>query len=120
MIKKVRNTVPWTYIIGDLNDEDVVEICLIMEQKQILKNATPVDTLDSAKKIGLSKLKSHVDKLDKDKFKHVPNGFSSSKSKVDNLNFGKLETTPVDLSKLRNVVKIMSLRRPNMINWLKN
>ena len=75
--------------------------------------------MDSAKKIGLSKLKSHVDKLDKDKFKKVPNGFSSSKSKVDNLNFRKLETTPVDLSKLRNVVKFMSLKRLNMINWLK-
>ena len=24
MIKKVKNTVPWTYIIGDLNGEEIV------------------------------------------------------------------------------------------------
>ena len=23
MIKKVKNTVPWTYVINDLNDEDI-------------------------------------------------------------------------------------------------
>ena len=24
MIKKVKNTVPWTYVINDLNDEDII------------------------------------------------------------------------------------------------
>ena len=26
MIKKVKNNVPWTYVIGDLNDEEIVEM----------------------------------------------------------------------------------------------
>ena len=25
MIKKVKNTVPWTYVINDLNGEEIVE-----------------------------------------------------------------------------------------------
>ena len=35
----------------------------------------------------------------------MPSGLSSLKSNVDKLDIGKLETTPVDLSKLSNVVK---------------
>ena len=35
----------------------------------------------------------------------MPSGLSSLKSKVDKLGIGKLETTPVDLSKLSNAVK---------------
>ena len=40
-----------------------------------------------------------------DKLKIVPNGLSSLKSTVDKFDIGKLESTPVDLSKLNNVVK---------------
>ena len=37
--------------------------------------------------------------------KNVPSGLRSLKNEVDKLDIGKLETTPVDLSKLSNVVK---------------
>ena len=37
--------------------------------------------------------------------KNVPNDLSNLISKVDKLDIGKLETSPVDLSKLSNVVK---------------
>ena len=37
--------------------------------------------------------------------KSIPSSLSSLKSKVDRLNIGKLETPPVDLSKLSNVIK---------------
>ena len=37
--------------------------------------------------------------------KNVPTNLSNLKSKVDKLDIGKLETTPVDLRKLSNVVK---------------
>ena len=43
--------------------------------------------------------------MDIDKLKNVPSNLSSLKSKVDKLDIGKLETTPVDLSKLSNIVK---------------
>ena len=39
------------------------------------------------------------------KLKTVQSGLSSSKSKVDKLDIGQLETTPADLSKLGDVVK---------------
>ena len=40
-----------------------------------------------------------------DKLEKVPNDLSSLKSKVGELDIGKFETTPVDFSKLSNVVK---------------
>ena len=51
--------------------------------KADLKNATPVDTSKFAKNFDLASLKQELDKLD----------------------MGKLETTPVDLSKVGDVVK---------------
>ena len=48
-----------------------------MQQKQILKNATGVDTSQFAKNVDLSKLKSNVDKLDIDKFKNLPTNLSN-------------------------------------------
>ena len=51
--------------------------------KADLKNARVVDTSKFAKKVDLASLKPEIDKLD----------------------IGKLETTPVDLSKLNDVVK---------------
>ena len=68
--------------------------------KSDLKNATGVDKSKFAKKVGLTSLKSNIDKL-----KNVPNGLSSFKSKIDKLDIGKFETTPFDLSKLSDVVK---------------
>ena len=39
MIKKVKNTVPWTYFIDDLNEEKIVETFYEKElEKQIKKN----------------------------------------------------------------------------------
>ena len=39
MIKKVKNTVPWTYVINDLNGEEIVGTFYENElRKQIKKN----------------------------------------------------------------------------------
>ena len=73
--------------------------------KADLKNATGVDTSAFSKKTDLANLKSDVDISDFDKLKNVPSGLNSLKSKIGKLNTGKLETTPVDLSKLSDVVK---------------
>ena len=40
--------------------------------------------------------------------KNVPNNLNNLQSKVDKLDVAKLEPTPVDLSKLSNVVKNVS------------
>ena len=44
-------------------------------------------------------------KLNTDELKNIPSGLNSLKSKADKLDVDKLETTPVDLRKLSNVVK---------------
>ena len=35
MIKKVKNTVPWTYVINDLNGEEIVGTCYEKELQDI-------------------------------------------------------------------------------------
>ena len=51
-----------------------------MQQKQILKNATGIDTASFAKKVDLAGLKSNVDKLDNDKLKNLPVNLTNLKS----------------------------------------
>ena len=55
--------------------------------KADLKNATGIDTLDSAKETDLANLKSDVDKLDIDNLKNVPN--VPIKSNLDKLGVDK-------------------------------
>ena len=76
-----------------------------MQQKQIEKNSTVVDTLKFAKKSGLNNLKSDADKLDIDKLKNVPNNLSNLNIKLDKLDVDRLRPLLIDLSKLSNVVK---------------
>ena len=64
-------------------------------------------------------LKSENDELDIDKLQKVPAGLSSFKSKVDKLDVDKLVLIPVNFSKQRDAVKMMPLKRLNMMNWLK-
>ena len=62
--------------------------------KKDINDITHVDTSNFALKTNLANIKTQVDKLD----------------------IGKLETVPVDLSKLSNVVKNDVLKRLYMIN----
>ena len=63
----------------------------------------------------LSYLKSDVDKLDTGKVRNVSSRLSRLKPRVDNINIGKLETTLVDLSKLSHLIKMMLLKRINIM-----
>ena len=78
--------------------------------KADLKNAIGIDTLDFAKKTNLANLK-YADKLDVDKFKNVLNGLSCLKSKVHKLDIERLETSPVNLIKLINVVENVVVKK---------
>ena len=49
----------------------------------------------------------------------LKNDLASLKSEVHELDVDKLETTPVDVSKLGDVVKKKLLKKQNIINWLK-
>ena len=73
--------------------------------KTDLKNATGVDTSECAKKTNSASFKFDVDKVDNDKLENLSSNLSNLKSKTGKLDIGKLETSPVDLSKLSNVVK---------------
>ena len=46
-----------------------------------------------------------------DKFKNIPSSLGNLKSKVDKLDIAKLETNPVDLSRLSNVVKTAFVKK---------
>ena len=70
----------------------------VIARKADLKDATGFDNWILLKKNGLGNLKSDVDKLDIDKLKNVPSGWSSLKSVLDKFHFDKLATVSVDLS----------------------
>ena len=96
------------YISEQKSLDGIVKIELDLSNyatKADLKNATGVDTLDSAKETDLANLKSDVDKLDIDKLKTLSTNLSNLKSKVDKLDVDKLVPVPVDLSILSHVVK---------------
>ena len=49
-------------------------------------------------------MKGEVDKLDITKQSNIPTSLNNSKTKVDDLDAGKLKTAPVNLIKLSDVV----------------
>ena len=49
-------------------------------------------------------MKTEVDKLDINKLVNVSTSLNNSKTKLDDLDAGKLKTVPVDLTKLSDVV----------------
>ena len=89
IVDKINDTVPYTYNLKDLNDEEIIgsfydrELLTNYATKTDLKNITHTDVSSFASKTNLSALKPEVDKIDVD----------------------KLKTVPDDLAKLSNVVK---------------
>ena len=82
---------PYEPFVGDIN----VKVDLSnYATKTDIKNVAHIDTSSFALKTNLAILKTEVDKLDTD----------------------KLVPTPVDLSKLSDVVKMMFLKRMYIIN----
>ena len=60
--------------------------------KKELNHATGVDTFDLAAKKDFIDLKAEVDKLDFNKLVNVPTSLNNLKTKVDDLDVGKLRT----------------------------
>ena len=84
--------------------------------KADLENLTRFDKSEFGNRTDLANLRPDVDKLDSDKFKNIASNSRSLKGKVDNLDIGKLETNPFDLSKLSDVVKMKLLKRMSIMN----
>ena len=166
VMKKIKNTVPWTYIINDLNREEIIgtfyenglqgtklnefRIEKVIKRKgdKLYVNGRVMIILLIAgliKKI-LYKMSQYFPKpyelfsgninvkvdlfnyATKDDIKNITHVDTSSfalkktsanlKTEVDKLDIDKLVPVPVDLSKLSNVVKMMLLKRLNIIDWL--
>ena len=73
--------------------------------KKELDHATGVDTSDLAAKKAFIALKAEVEKLDINNLVNVPTSLDNLKTKVNDLDVGKLKTVLVDLKKLSNVVE---------------
>ena len=72
--------------------------------KKELYHATGVDTSDSAAKIDFIALNVEVDKLDIAKLCNIRTSLKNFKTKFDDLDVGKLNTVPVDLKKVSDVM----------------
>ena len=68
------------------------------------------------KKNYLVTLKSDIDKGDIDKLGKGPSALINLKSTVDKLDAEKFMPVPVDLSKLTDVVKMMLIKRLNIMD----
>ena len=69
--------------------------------KKELDHAAGVETFDLAAKKDFIALKAEVDKLDIDKSVNVPTSLNNSKTKVDDLDSGKLKTVSWRLEKIK-------------------
>ena len=71
------------------------------------------------KKVDLANLKSNVDKLEIEKLKNVPTNLTNLKRQINQI-FDVNKLVPVDLSKLSDAVKMMSLKRMHIMLRYKN
>ena len=106
------------YSIICLHDKKLILICLIIQQKQILKMQQVLIPRILLKQTNLANLKS--DKLDIDKLKDVPTSLTNLKSKVDKSDVDILVPVPVDLSKLSDLVKDDVVKKDVFHAYIKN
>ena len=72
--------------------------------KKELEHTAGIDTSDLAGKKDFIPLKAEVDKLDIKTMTNVPTSLNNLKTKIDDLDAGKLKTVRVDFKKLSDVV----------------
>ena len=91
----------------DSHIRDKVKVVLDLSNyaaKEELEHATGVDTSELAAKKDLIALKAEFDKLDINKLINVLISLDNLKTKVNDLDVGKLKAVPVDLKRLSDVV----------------
>ena len=95
IVNKINDTVPYTYNLKNLNDEEIigslssnnikVELDLTnYATKTDLNNITHVDTSSFASKTNLAALKTEVDEIDIDKLKTAPTDLAKLTNAVEN------------------------------------
>ena len=119
IINKINDTVPYTYNLKDLNDEEIMGSFYDRElQKTKLQYIYKMSSQYSSPYGSTNNIKVELDLANyatKDDVKNITHVDVSSyatktnlaalKSEVDKIDVDKLKTTPVDLAKLTNVVK---------------
>ena len=84
--------------------------------KKELNHVTRVDTSDLAAKKYFTALKAEVDKLYIPQLVNVPTSLNKLKTKVHDLDVGKLKTVPLDLKKLNEmmlwIMKLLKTQNP--------
>ena len=86
--------------------------------KKELEHATGVDRSDLAAKKGFVALTVEVNKLDINKLINLPTSLNNLKTKVDDLDVGKLKIVAADLKKLSDAVDKLVVKNTNF-NTLK-
>ena len=103
----------------DSHIRDKVKVVLELSNyatRKELDHATRVDTSDSAAKKDFIALKAEVYKLDINRLGNIQTCFNNLKSKVDNLDVGKLKTAPIGLKKLSDVdIDVVKNTKSNML-----
>ena len=114
IVNKINDTVPYTYNIKDLNNEEIIVSFMIENYKRVYYKMSyypPYKSSSNNIKVELH-LTNYATKTDLKNITHVDvSSFASRtnlvalKSEVDKIDTDKLKTAPVDLSKLTNAVK---------------
>ena len=140
IVKKIKNTAPWIYVISDLNVKEIVGSFYEKElPKKTNQKEFRIEKLLKTKRnklyvkwkgyeiLGLIKvesdLSSYATKTDLKNVAHLDVSsiaskinLASLKTEVDNLDIDKLTPVPYDLAKLNNVVKNVVVKKLNIIN----
>ena len=99
IVNEIKNTVPWTYTVSDLNGEKVIGTFYEKELQKTNKKVE-IDVSNYATKKDINDI-THVDTSNF----ALKTNLSSLKTEVDKLDIDKLATVPVDLSKLSKLSK---------------
>ena len=120
IVDKINDTVPYTYNLKDLNDEEVVIGSFYDRELQKIKSKynikmttyyPPYKSSSNNVKVELD-LTNYATETDLKNITHVDvstyaskTNLAALKTEVDKIDADKLKTTPTDLAKLSNVVK---------------
>ena len=97
----------WYYPKPNSHIRDKVKLVLDLSSYANIKNyehATCVETFNSTAKKDFAALNAEVKTLDINKLINFTTSLNNLKTKVDDLNVGKLKTVPVNLKKLNDAV----------------
>ena len=114
IVDKINDTVPYTYNLKDLNDEEIIGSFMIKNYKRVYYKMSyypPYKSSSNNVKVELD-LTNYTTKTDLENITHVDVSSFASKTnlaalttEVDKIDTDKLKTAPTDLAKLTNAIE---------------